>query len=244
MIGTAPVLSRKTSDLLEAAPSLYRAAMIFKHRNRPFLRRIVSPEHDLVIEAFPRSASSFASQAFMFSNGWRDPRVATHTHSAAQIVLAAGWKRPMLVPIREPRQAVVSLMGLAEQTGEIDRAKVSEATIVRAVAYQTARYARFHERILPLREAYVLSTFEETTRHFDAVIGRLNKRFGTDFDLFDPSEDNMKRIFGASRVHLSPSAERDDLKARYDEMYMSEGNRRARERADRAYARMLQSIGA
>ena len=244
MTRPASLFMRRASDLLEATPAAYRAAMILRHRNAPFLRRIVSSRHDIVIDAFPRSASSFAVSAFMFSNGWRDPRVATHVHSPAQIVLAVRWERPTLVLIRQPGAAVVSLLALLQQSGSLDPGRLSRAAVARWVGYQTSRYAQFYERIEPLRDGYVLAGFEETTRDFGAVIRRVNERFGTDFDVFDSTDENVKRIFARSGSHLAPDNRRESLKHVFEDIYASDRNRVARERAERAYARAMASGGA
>lgn len=228
---------RQALDHLERFPETYRLGLVLRHRNSPFVRRIVSNRHDIVIEGYPRSANSFAHRAFMFSNGWRDPRVAGHTHSPVQVVLGARWKRPVLLLIREPAAAVVSLMALQFSHLAGDRRTLDEQRAW--VRYQTNRYAQFYGTTNPFAESLVLSTFAQTTGDFGAVIERVNRRFGTDFIPFEHTAENIAVIFRRGGTYLSPDRKRDDLKQRFIELYQEAGNTRQRSRAERAYEAAL-----
>jgi len=243
MIGWGDLWRRRVSSLIEAAPGLYRLTLIARHRNSPFLRRIVSPGHDLVIEGFPRSANSFAVSAFMVANGWRDPRVATHVHSPAQVQLAARWGIPTIVVIRRPEQAIIGWMAWASQHGaQVPRA-MSPARKLAWIRAQTARYAWFYEGTGPLGRHLVLATFEEVTHDFGAVISRLNAKFGCDFDAFEHTPETQERVFAFGRRHLSPDPERDALKAEFAALYRGQGNEKLRRRAEAAYHAALAGDG-
>lgn len=241
MIGWGDLWRRRVSDLIERAPGLYRLILIARHRNSPFLRRIVSPGHDLVIEGFPRSANSFAVSAFMFANGWRDPRVATHAHSPAQVKLAARWGIPTLLVIRRPEQAIIGWMAYASQHGVRAERAMSPALKLAWMRAQTRRYARFYESTTPLGQHLVLATFEEVTRDFGAVISRLNATFGCNFDPFQHTPQTQGRVFAFGRRHLSPDPERDALKAEFAALYRARGNEKLRLRAEAAYRAALVS---
>lgn len=237
---TVSIWSRYASELLERWPETYRLIMLLRHRNSPFVRRLVSPRHDIVIEGFPRSANSFAHRAFMFANGWQDPRVATHVHSPAQIVLGARWEVPVLMLIREPSNAIVGWLAFAHQFGRFDLQKLDISVRRRWVDYQTRRYARFYETANLYATDLVLSRFEDTITDFGAVITRVNARFGTNFDVFTHTEENVERIFSNNGAHLSPDTQRDALKAELLELYHAPKNLRSRERANAAYLSALE----
>jgi len=234
----ARLLCRRLSAGAERLPPLYRLLLVARHRNSPFLRRIVSPGHDLVIEGFPRSATSFAVRAFMAANGWRDPRVATHVHSPAQVILAVRWGLPTLVCLREPEAAVVGWMAYARQAGQLPPGltRRRELAWVRA---QTLRYARFHAALLPWQAGVLLARFDEVTGDFGAVLDRLNARFGCEFDRFDHTAAATRAVFARAGAHLSPDPQREVLKAGYAALYRSPENARPRRCAIAAYRALL-----
>ncbi|PYG25482.1 hypothetical protein [Pelagimonas varians] len=230
---------RKLSAAVERSPHFYRSVMVFRYRNVPFVRRIVSRGHDIVIEGFPRCANSFAVSAFALANGWRDPRVATHMHSPAQVVLAAEWNIPTILNIRAPNKAIPAFMAFAGKLGKIDAARLGTADKRAWVNEQTLRFARFYETTTPLHEHYVLSTFQQTTQDFGKVIAQTNERFGCNFDIFQHTDENVQKIFDYRAEHLSPDASRDNFKAEYAELYAEKANASARQRAEDIYLSAL-----
>lgn len=150
---------------------LYRLAKGESHQ-------IVSPQTKLVIEGYPRSANSFAVLAFRQAQP-KPVRVAAHLHVPAQVILAARWGIPTLVPLREPKDAVISF------------ALRDSISLGQALRY----YISFYETIADYRNAYVLGLFDEVTRDFGAVIERINRRFKTQFIPFNHTHENAKRIF-------------------------------------------------
>src|ERR687897_2113282 len=140
--------------------------------------RVVTPETQLVIEGFPRSANSFARVAFNRAQKGT-VRIATGLHVPAQVIRAARWRIPTLVLIRNPRDAVLSF------------AIRDPISVDQALRY----YLSFYETVAEYRDAYVLGTFEEVTGDFGRVIRRINDRFGTTFSLFRHNERNVDEVF-------------------------------------------------
>ncbi len=139
--------------------------------------RVVSPDTQLVIEGFPRSANSFARVAFNRAQKER-VRVANGLHVPAQVIRAARWRIPTLVLIRNPRDAVLSF------------AIRDPISVDQALRY----YLSFYETVEEYRDAYVLGTFEEVTGDFGRVIRRINDRFGTTFSPFRHNERNVEAV--------------------------------------------------
>jgi hypothetical protein len=133
----------------------------------------------IVIEGFPRSGNTFAVFAFRHAQG-SDVRIAHHLHAPAQVTRAVELGVPTVVLMRDPLEAVPSLM-LRDSRFSMDL----------ALRY----YVSFYESVAEHRDSYVLATFEEVTRDYGAVIERVNARFGTDFAPFEHTEDNVARVF-------------------------------------------------
>ena len=146
--------------------------------------RVVTPETQLVIEGFPRSANSFARVAFNRAQSER-VRIANGLHVPAQVIRAARWRIPTLVLIRRPRDAVLSL---------VIRDPIS---VDQALKY----YISFYETSEKYRDAFVLGRFEEVTEDFGQVMKRLNDKFGTTFSLFRHDEENVSKLFAGMEAH-------------------------------------------
>ena len=140
--------------------------------------RIVTPDTQLVIEGFPRSANTFARVAFNRAQSER-VRIAHGLHVPAQVIRAATWRIPTLVLIRKPKDAVLSF------------AIRDPISVDQALRY----YLSFYETVEEYRDAYVLGLFEEVTEDFGEVIRRINDRFGTVFSPFSHDERNVEGVF-------------------------------------------------
>lgn len=174
---------------------------------------LIDDRTEVVIEAFPRSASSFAVAAFRLAQEPHPTTIAHHTHMPAQVMEAARRALPTMVLVREPVGAVVSHV--------IRSPDLSVRAAMRG-------YLRFYRPLLPLRRAFVTAAFDEVITDFGDAIGRLNHRFGTSFGLFEHTAGNVARIEGEierdyrsregpgarlEAVIPRPSASRDAAKA-------------------------------
>lgn len=188
--GRESVLARhRLRGLIAQYPSLYLPLARWKYdRSRaerehdgwePYGGRPVGPGTDFVIEGFPRSANSFSLMAF-HSSQKKATRIAHHRHVPAQVLGAAKLRIPTLVLIRNPDDAVISLV--IRQPAMSLRQALKD-------------YVRFYERIRPFSEHFVCATFEEATSDFGRVIQRVNDHFGTTFDRFEHTQENVERCF-------------------------------------------------
>ncbi len=142
-------------------------------------RAVVDERTELVIEAFPRSASTFTVVAFQ-SAQTRPVRLAHHLHAPVQAVVGARLGVPMLFLVRHPRDAAISV---TFRSPFLPLRSALEA------------YIRFYTRVLPLAEAMVVATFEQVTTELDVVTARVNDRFGTDFDRFEHTPEHVQACF-------------------------------------------------
>lgn len=140
---------------------------------------VLADDTEIVIESFPRCASSFAVAAFRLAQEPHASRIAHHTHAPAQVLAATRRRVPTLVLIRSPEDAVLSHV--------IHTPALTPAVSLRG-------YVRFHEPLLPRRSGFVVGTFEEVVADFGAVIERVNHRFGTAFHPFEHRPEHLARL--------------------------------------------------
>jgi hypothetical protein len=197
--------------------------------------RVVTPETQLVIEGFPRSANSFARVTFNRTQRGK-VRIATGLHVPAQVIRAARWRIPTLVLIRRPKDAVLSF------------AIRDPISVEQALRY----YLSFYETVEGYGDAYVLGTFEEVTGDFGRVIRRLNDRFGTSFSPFHHNERNVeavlarvernsKRKFGDAHWENKasrPVAAREETKRKLEHELEGPEAGRLLSRAEAVYSRL------
>jgi len=171
---------------------------------------------DLVIEGFPRSASTFASYAFRLAQP-KPVKIAYNLHAPAQIIAASKMNVPTLVLIRDPKDAILSVLAF-------DR----EIPATRAVK----DYITFYTHIQSYRDHFVLATFDSVITDFGMVIRDVNRKFKTSFHIFKHIPENVEKCFKQiehrnrrfNRGEVSeetvqrPSAKRQQLK---DELVVS-----------------------
>ncbi|NND72400.1 MAG: hypothetical protein HKN43_12570 [Rhodothermales bacterium] len=136
----------------------------------------VDGKTEFVLDGFQGSGNSFATVTFKNTQDHK-VRLAHHLHSPAQIIKAVQAGLPVLVTIREPGGGVVSL--------------TSRWTYV-TLEQGLKGYIQFYGKLIPFRDQFVVSTFEDTIHSFDDVIRRVNDRFETDFQILDYSSGLTK----------------------------------------------------
>jgi hypothetical protein len=101
-------------------------------------------------------------------------------HSTAQIKLGIRQRLPILVLIRQPRDAILSL------TIRTSRPRVE---------WGLDEYCWFYRSVTPVRDQVVVADFEEVTTDFASVIQRLNQRFDCDFAPFVHTPENVEAVY-------------------------------------------------
>jgi hypothetical protein len=191
-----------------------------------------------MIEGVGRSGNTFAVDAFQFAQT-SAVRMVHHTHSAAQVIRAVRLGRPILLIVRDPSQVVVSQMILRG---------IGPGPPLRA-------WIRFHRRLLPFRDRFVVGAFEAVTSDLGAVIRRVNDQFATRFAEFDHTSENVQRVFGQIeernrrrfrgtgdlRWVAKPTDERERLKGEFLARYEAKRLARSRERASVIYHALTSS---
>lgn len=152
-------------------------ALPTERRRRP--GHVVDDTTEVVIDSYPRCASSFAVAAFRLAQEPRAVAIAHHTHMPAQVLEGARRGLPTLVLIREPLPAVASHL--------VYRPTLSPMSALRG-------FVRFYAPVEPVLDALVVATFDQIVGAYGAVVERLNDRFGTTFVPFRHTPENLARI--------------------------------------------------
>lgn len=171
----------------------------------------IEKDTEIVIEGYPRSGNTFASSAFRLAQN-RPVKIAYRLHAPTQLISAAKMKVPAITLIRQPEDAVLSWV--------IHR---SHLTLEQALK----GYLSFHEAILPYCNYFIIADFDIVVNDFGAIIRAVNQKFGTDFQEFIHTEENVQKCFtiiddfyrGAGEGKISsqtvarPSSDRQKQKA-------------------------------
>lgn len=160
--------------VLAQSPVLYQVAVLdnwLQVGRRSHV--VVHRGTELVIDGFQGSANSYSIAALRRAQD-RHIEVAHHLHCPRQVIVAVRRRIPVLVLLREPRGAVLSLVSrwphLSLRQGLRD-------------------YARYYRHVLTAAEGFVVGTFPQVTGDFGAVMTRVNQRYGTQLPVLVPGDD-------------------------------------------------------
>lgn len=166
----------EAKTLVAARPAI---ALRAERRRRP--GHVVDDATEIVIDSYPRCASSFAVAAFRLAQEPRPVAIAHHTHMPAQVLEGARRGLPTLVLIRAPLPAVVSHL--------VYRPRLVPISALRG-------FVRFYDPLEPVLDEVVVATFEQVVGAYGSVIDRVNDRFATTFVPFRHTPENLARIQG------------------------------------------------
>jgi hypothetical protein len=198
---------------------------------------VIDANTEIVIESFPSSANTFAVAAFRTAQEPRNVRIAHHVHAPAQVIKGLEWGIPTMVLIREPEEAVVSLLARS-------RSLTPEAVL--------RGYIGFYEPLVADRGRFAVGSFAAVTSDFGAVIRDVNALYGTSFREFAHTEENVTRVMDGivafertkgrgdgemERLVPLPSEVRSRRKDRLRELY-HEASDRLRGRANALFSEM------
>jgi hypothetical protein len=200
----------------------------------------VSRTTEIVIEGYPRSGNTFAVVAFRQAQG-REIEIAHHLHAAAQIKRAARLDVPAIVLIREPSEAILSLVVRDPQA---------------SMRWALRSYIRFYSTVIPYLEKTVVAPFATVISDLASIIRMVNTRYGTAFKEFVPTEDALSSVRQTVEwmgqldsmitgwdYHQSvalPSEQRRRAKEARRTEYLDERNKPLRLTAESLYERVMQ----
>jgi hypothetical protein len=203
---------------------------------------LVTGQTEICIEGFPRCGNTFAVVAFQAAQA-RTISIAHHVHAPGSVLIAIRMKKPAIVLIREPEEAVLSLMVRLRylRAGQALRS-----------------YIGFYRPLLPHLQGFVVGPFADLVSDFGGIIREVNQRFGTDFREFHPTEEHLRAVKeevgrwdrgafgsreGVERGGASPNELRDRLKEELRPAYRHRRLAAQRAAAERLYRRFVERPG-
>lgn len=173
---------------------------------RGYRSNVVS-DHDLVVEAFPRSANTYISAIAILA--FPDKKIARHTHSLGQIKIALKNRTPTLIVVRSPKEAILSNM--------IRFPLVSPWVLL-------YRYFYFHKYVLKHKDSLSILRFQDAVgAEIEDVVRIIEMRIGEKSDYIPNKEEVISKVeemesednsgAGVRETHVArPSATRDLMK--------------------------------
>ncbi len=157
---------------------------------------VVGKHTEFVLDGFQGSANSFATDVFVRCQT-RDVRAAHHLHSPAQVIRGVQLGLPVLITVREPVDACLSL------TSRWPYVSIRQAL---------RSYIGYYEILLPYSDGIVWSPFDTTTRDLSAAIREVNRQFGSSFDLADDAVAQQVRQAHGPKKDVDEKERRDRIK--------------------------------
>ena len=213
-----------------------RRKRVHRHWLQP---QIYTPETQLVVEGYPRCGNTFSIAALHVATDGDLPRLAHHIHLPAQVIQAVRDRKPAIVLIREPIDAMASTLVHDPRLGPLQ--------VLRA-------YNHFYEPLIPFHRDYVVADFSTVTNDYGSVIEAVNDRFGTDIPVFDHSDANVEKCFGLIEAKNSmftgkitenkiarPSADRKKLNEEARNVLRQKRHAKMLQQAEELYARFIET---
>ena len=218
---------------LQRSPERWISRARRRHPDWPY----VDDRTDVVVEGFPGSGNTWVRESLLVARPGL--RVASHVHEAAQVRAAVARGLPVLLLVRDPVDAVTSMLGRRVTRGPDEWLRRSTA---------------FHRAVRPLAGRLLVVGFERATADLPAVLAEWARRGGPDLEAADPEAVRQKirstdeRLLGleAGRSGALPSSEREARRrrARAEVLHPSRSGRvRAARRAVRDLRERADALG-
>lgn len=157
-------------------PYLWDLTQLIRPEKRATLAR---SDTAIVIEGYPRSGNTYGVAAWEIANG-RTPHVGRHLHGAPHVLRAVRLGVPTIVLVREPREAILSVLIRWNALTPHDAA---------------LSYLDFYRTVWPVRHRFVVGLFDRVITDFGALLEEVNERFGTSFVRYDHTPANEAAAF-------------------------------------------------
>lgn len=153
---------------------------------RVYPERAIRSDHDVCIEGFPRSGNTFALMAF---ERWNPgAQIAHHLHLPGQLIGALRYGVPAILLVREPEEAVASLLVFTRWT-------LSPTAAL-------SGYLSFHRALLPVVDRLAICSFEDLVQEPQLMVERARERFGAPFSSSQLDEPGRTSILAdIARFH-------------------------------------------
>ena len=217
---------------LDSFPFLYLSLLKASRLGHWSRSWIVSPESDLVIEGFPRSANSFAVKAFKDNN--KSISIATHVHMSSQVIRSSHLGIPCMVLLRHPHDAVPADLAFSIQLANKNPSHLNRFSINQSLI----KYIAFYTRIFSVIDSIFIAHFPLVISDFGSVIASFNRFYDSNYNLFVHNAESVKRITSVSH-HVGPTAERNAIKEVVCDRFNELSSKRLKVQAESIYQKIL-----
>lgn len=138
--------------------------------------RVANKNTQLVIEGFPRCANTFSYVILKDINP--NLNIAHHLHLPVQIIIGVKRKIPVVVLIRDPKDAILSLL-----------LRNSRITLDNAIK----SYVSFYKIALRFRSDIILAEFNDVIIDFNIIIKQINLKYNINLAGFENSIKNKEK---------------------------------------------------
>ena len=160
---------------LKSIPFFFKYIAFFRQTNKKIL---VNKKTDIVIEGFWRCGNHFAVHAFLFSQK-KQMVIAHHFHASAQIKMAVKLNIPTIILIRNPYDCISSSLIFSPDKNPLFFIKY---------------YKVFYSSLEKIKQKCIVSDFKSTTENFDKIIELVNRKYKSDFEVFDNQSKNINIV--------------------------------------------------
>jgi len=166
-------------NIISNYPNLYYFLIRFKYSKKKFFNLTPNEKTELVIEGYPRSGNTFFVTALKYTQK-RKLNLAHHLHNIAQIKHGLENKIPVVILLREPKEAVKSL---------ILRENYQNQTLL------LKNYFFFYKFVKKNKKQILIFKFETIIKNFDKCIKKINKTFNMNYAIKKLNNNDIKKIF-------------------------------------------------
>ena len=139
---------------------------LYKNFSRFFAKNfsyICSDTTDIIIEGYPRSANTYSVAYFQLLNPYSN--ISRHKHDIGHILMGVKKQLPVIVLIREPLDAIVSLV-------------IREGIKPK---YAIKYYNIFYSEIQNIKKKIIIADFKDCINDFSQIIVKVNNKYSLSF---------------------------------------------------------------
>ena len=168
----------EVTSRVKANPAFYMPFIGSRSRDLKGNFRGLNRQTELLIDAFPRSANTYATYGFLYCQA-NPVRVSHHLHAPAAMLFAAKHGIPALTIIRDPLNACASVLAYLPNYG----------------IEQTFRdYISYYDAVSRSLPHVFVAKFETVTADLGKVIEAVNAKYDKSFTVFSNSPEDVEAV--------------------------------------------------
>ncbi len=205
--------------------------------------QFVCEDTDIVIDGFPGSANSFVYR-LVKARHKGTINIATHIHFPSQIHHAVHLKKPVLLLVRSPNDAVLSFVAKqilwGRSKGEFSC--LSDADLIRRLRSGVSYYTAYYDQVQYFTNHVFVADFNNVVKDLASVLFRFNNRFNTDLDDSPLTSIEKSRQFPGSKYNSKIYEERKKTKEDLRIIYNKFVSKDMHDKSHFSYQKILQYV--